>query len=141
MNPADNLELAKVLHTLPKKAPEEAAIRGACGRAYYAAFGVARDVLMAARFQFDGGDGDHRRVIDLLKASTDVDLAGTAMLLDQLRTTRNSADYDVGRVPVRGVPFSKDRSNKAILYGHQVIADVQRVAQTDPRLFIPPTVA
>ena len=141
MNPSDNLELAKFLHKRPKGPPEEATIRGACGRAYYAAFGAARDVLMAVPFRFAGTDEDHRRVVTLLKLSANQDVATAGSLLDQLRSTRNSADYDVGSVPVRGAPFEPRRSQMALVLAAGVIDGVERVQKVDRRLYIPPTVS
>jgi uncharacterized protein (UPF0332 family) len=66
MDPENNLHLARVLAQVPRGAPEEASFRGACGRAYYAAFAIARDLLLSAKLHV-GADGSiHKAVIRLL---------------------------------------------------------------------------
>jgi uncharacterized protein (UPF0332 family) len=131
------LALAKHLDGCPKPVPVETSIRGACGRAYYAAFGVARDVLLAVPFTMSQSGDDHRRIVQLMKNSTDVEVATAGSLLDSLRTTRNSADYEVGRVPVRGTPFTSKRSQVALLQAHGIIAALEGAARNDNRLSIP----
>lgn len=140
MNPADNLSLAQFLSKPPKGPPEEAALRGACGRAYYAAFATARDALIAVNFTFTNTGQDHKRVVDVLKASTDPDVATAASVLDQLRKTRNSSDYDVGLVPVRRGGFDSKRTGVTVALALGVIQDIKRVSSADPRLKIPTSV-
>ena len=139
MDPRDNVLLAQVLHQRPKGAPLEASVRAACGRAYYAAFVVVRDALQDAKFVFDYSDKDHQRAITLLKVSGDTDVAAAAMLLDQLRATRNRADYRVGKSPNKGSPFDEKVSQKYILFASQVITSIEGAQKKDRRLFIPLT--
>lgn len=141
MNPTYNLDLAKFLGEPPTGPQPEASVRGSCGRAYYAAFGVVRDALMAARIKLRHNDDDHRLIISILKQSADGDVAAAAGLLDQLRDTRNSADYEVGRVPVKGTPFTTKRSQTSVLLATSVIEEIERAVKRDKRLSIPPTVA
>lgn len=140
MNPQENLTLAKFLDSKPKNAPPEASLRGACGRAYYAAFVVARDILETARFSVSGGPTSvHKRVLSLLGQSVDAEVLTAAGLLDQLRALRGDADYHVGSRTRRA--FSHLDSQRAILLSHQTIATFEATATKSPRLFIPPDVA
>lgn len=114
MNPADNFELAKILQKPPKGAPPEAAFRGSCGRAYYYAFASVREVLLAAKFNVPKNGTGHGVIISLLKKSQEKDIQAAGGLLDQLRVTRNSADYDVGSIKAGSRPRdSQARSRTA----------------------------
>lgn len=140
MDPADNLDLARFLSARPKGAPEEASIRGSCGRAYYAAFGVARDALLAAKlFKSTGASADHAAIISLLKKSANPGIQISGGLLDQLRNTRNSSDYDVGLVPLRAgqVPFVPLVSQMAVVLGQQITDEIENLKPTKPKLEIP----
>src|SRR4051812_44162291 len=109
----------------PRGAHEEASFRSACGRAYYAAFTVARDALLQAKFAMSGTGDDHRRVITLLKGSTSDDVRTAASQLDSLRTTRNSSDYEVGLVLVKGKAFEKTRAQMAVLQASSIIGAIE----------------
>jgi hypothetical protein len=137
VNPADNLELAKFLEKQPKKAPPEASLRGACGRAYYCAFATARDHLAAQKFAVPSDGQGHSKVIELLKSSTDAGIQTAGSLLLQLRTTRNSADYDVGSIKPRGNPFTAYRAQVAIGQAASIISAIDELGKTAPRLGIP----
>lgn len=137
MNPADNVELAKFLARPPPQPPEEASFRAACGRAYYAAHAVARDVLHRARFRLPKSGEAHGEVVSLLKSSRISDVQAAGGLLDQLRATRKSADYHVGDVPVAGSSFEKRRADVALMQATSIIATVSKYAQADRSLGIP----
>lgn len=137
MNPADNLALAQFLEKPPKSAPPEAAIRGSCGRSYYYAFAAVRDVLLAAKFSVPRDGTGHSVVITLLKNSADADIRAAGGVLDQLRTTRNSADYDVGSIAPKGIPFSKYRAQVSIAQAGSVVSAVEEARKASPRLGIP----
>src|SRR2546427_3468235 len=124
MNPHENLALAKFLGSNPKSAPVEASLRGACGRAYYAAFAVVRDILEAAAFLITGGPiSVHKRVLILLNQSSDPDVLAAAGLLDQLRDLRGKADYDVGNRTKR--MFVSVDSQRAVLLSYQTITTLE----------------
>ncbi|HYU51969.1 MAG TPA: hypothetical protein VEK37_03460 [Gemmatimonadaceae bacterium] len=115
-------------------APKEASTRGACGRAYYAAFIVARDLLVKAKFPFQPR-GVHQRVADLLRQSTDKDVKARNLDLDQLRNLREQSDYEVGDKTKKG--FAAGDSQRAILLSNTIITSFQTAAKKDSRLFIP----
>ena len=140
MNPRDNVDLSKALSARVKGLPEEAGLRCSCGRAYYGAFGYARDALMSAKLKMFGDGQDHKRVSSLLKQSTDPGVKTAGGLLDQLRKTRNSADYDVGAVPLRAGPFNPVRAGTAVVLATTVVGEIDRILKTDKRLAIPTSV-
>ena len=137
MDPKDNFTLAQFLEKRPKGAPPEAAIRGACGRAYYCAFASVRECLLKAKFVVPKDAQAHSLIIRLLKSSTDTSVQGAGGVLDQLRVTRNSADYDVGSIKPAGTPFIPYRAQVAIAQASTVIAAVNGATKNDPRLGIP----
>jgi hypothetical protein len=134
VNPADSLELAKFLDNLKSGPPREAAIRGACGRAYYAAFGVIRDALLAVPISVPKDGTAHGLIIKALKNSASPDVAAVGSLLDQLRERRNRADYRVGSLAQQ--PFTDRDSQVAVALAYQSITDIRRLAKTDRRLGI-----
>jgi hypothetical protein len=136
MDPRDNVDLAVFLSRRPQKAPPEAALRGACGRAYYAAFIVARDALERAG-QLRGSDSLHGLVPNLLKTSSNKALQDAGSLLGSLRVTRNSADYEAGMRAVRGRPFDTLRAVSAISQAQTIIGSIEAVARSDTRLGLP----
>jgi len=133
VDPIDNLDLAKFLEKLKTGPPDEAKQRAACGRAYYAAFGVVRDLLLAIPLSVPRDGTAHGHIISALKRSTRAEVAAVGGLLDQLRTTRNRADYHVGTV--RPIPVFTNRDSQfAILFSSQIINDIEGVAKVDRRL-------
>ena len=73
---------------------DEAALRSAVSRAYYAAFGKARALLMAEGVPLVSDATDHARVWEAFRSSSDdvryyIGVDGMA-----LRNNRNRADYD-----------------------------------------------
>ena len=138
MDPLKNFELARELHAEARGALEEARLRGACGRAYYAAFCFARDLLLAARIDVPTDGSAHGRVVELLKRrSINVQVQVAGGLIETLRTSRNSADYQVGRIALRGAPFDRRRLGIAIARANAVIDSLAKEARADPRLGIP----
>jgi uncharacterized protein (UPF0332 family) len=89
----DYLKLAIAL----RDGPTEAEWRSASSRAYYAAFHVARRLLLGLRFTVPRADRAHAYLwLRLANAGhPDVDLAGNR--LNHLRGERNAADYDEHR--------------------------------------------
>src|ERR1044072_1588202 len=127
MNPENNLQLARVLVQVPRGAPEEASFRSACGRAYYAAFGTVRDLLLSARLHISADGSAHGAVIRLLKKSADPDVWAAGVSLELLRQVRNSADYDVGLRSSFGGRFDRRRAQLAVASA-RTIADTIRKA-------------
>jgi hypothetical protein len=132
MDPRDNVALAVFLSNRPQKAPIEAALRGACGRAYYAAFVVARDALERAGQRLD--EGAHRLVPNLLKTSSVTALQEAGSMLGSLRLTRNSADYETGMRAVKARPFDSLRVVRAIKQAEEIILSVETAEKADKRL-------
>ena len=95
---------------------------------------MARELLTTAGFTFSGDGREHQQVIDLMKRSSLPDVKAAAQQLQQLRTTRQSADYDVGSRPLRGKPFDDTRATHALLLGHSIVTTLQRIAKQDRRL-------
>ena len=84
-----------------------------------------------------GKGSDHGRVISLLQRSADVNIQTVGSMLHQLHDTRKSADYDVGRVKLRGGSFNPLRSQMAVLMATKIIEEVAKAEKADRRLFIP----
>jgi uncharacterized protein (UPF0332 family) len=86
------LVLAKRL--ISEGSTDEAALRSAVSRAYYASFNIAAQVLVAKRkLALTGLGEDHARVINYFLASTDAKQHSIGILLKRLRDDRNKADY------------------------------------------------
>jgi hypothetical protein len=136
MDPRSNLDLAQFLAKRPKNAPEEASLRGATGRAYYAAFAIARDALRNGGFSISFSADAHSRVVSLMKSSSDVDVGAAGGLLEDLRINRNHADYDVGSQAVRGGLFSPARTQYDLGRAAMIIDAVAEAQKKDPRLGI-----
>lgn len=135
MNPESNLDLAKALVRPPRDAPEEASFRAACGRAYYAAFAVARDLLASARIRITSDGSVHETVIGLLRESADDDIRAAGVELHRLRRIRNSADYDVGLRSKEA--FDRRQTQLALALGAVIIHTIKKTSASDPRLGIP----
>jgi uncharacterized protein (UPF0332 family) len=137
VHPEKNIDLARVLAEVPRGAPEEASFRGACGRAYYAAFAVARDLLLSAGFRVDADGSAHVRVVEVLRESTHPLVRSAGGSLDALRRMRNSADYDVGlRATAAGV-FDRLRAQLAVARARTIVDTIRKASASDPRLGIP----
>ena len=90
----------------------EAAARTAIGRYYYGVFLKSRDSLTHDNLltpRFD--DSDHRAVMTALHQNKR-SAAGTA--LDNLRRTRNRADYDTGKFDPLDTSAAKVRAGEVI---------------------------
>ncbi|MGF1457478.1 MAG: hypothetical protein ACFBSG_00470 [Leptolyngbyaceae cyanobacterium] len=73
-----------------EKAISEAKARSCISRAYYAAFCTARNQLQIQ----SKAAAVHGEVIKQLNDSCDADLVAAGILLQRLRSQRNTADYD-----------------------------------------------
>lgn len=119
---------------MPRGAFPEAAFRGACSRAYYCAFVVARD-LLDPRHHFGYARSVHKDVIRLLKRSQNQAVRAAGGELDELRQRRNWSDYDLGsRSPKQ--PVDQFLSVAAIAQSDAIVEDLTTCAATDPTLGI-----
>lgn len=102
---------------------QEAYIRSAVSRAYYAAFGRAKRFAESKLgFKAKQGASDHKELRDCLKHNS---YAGEAGWLDDLRHWRNSCDYD------ESPPESKDvrtMCGQALDHANNVLQRLQPVA-------------
>lgn len=101
MQGKDFLEVAKTLI----RSKFEASLRSAISRAYYALFNSAAQFLMDLGFSIDKGPGVHGTIRDRFYHSGTEQLIDFAQTLDELRTRRNKADYDM---------ISKEFQNQAM---------------------------
>jgi len=93
MNGRDFLILANTL----AGGATEAEWRSSVSRAYYAAFHVARDLLLACGFTAPRGDQAHSYLWLRLSNATAPDVENAGRELQTLRRDRNRADYDLTR--------------------------------------------
>jgi uncharacterized protein (UPF0332 family) len=137
LKPEDNLELARFLSGPPRGVPEEASLRGASGRAYYAAFIFARDLLLGAGFWLPRDGKVHKAVVALLKLSVDDDIRGAAAALERLREFRNKADYALGLRASAKTRFDTTQTRLAVVAAISIIEQLRRTRREDRRLRIP----
>ena len=110
---ADYLKLAEALTRDPASpGPEEASLRTAISRAYYAAYRSA-STLAAGRGEIipTGLASDHGLVINHFRNATDPVRQKIGASLSRLRGNRNKADYDD---VFRGQPADTARSSIAL---------------------------
>lgn len=91
MTPDDLLRHAREL----VEGPDEVYWRNAVGRAYFAAFHAARDLLRACGFDVPRDETAHRYLAERLRHCGLTHLEQAARELAGLRRDRNRADYDV----------------------------------------------
>jgi uncharacterized protein (UPF0332 family) len=94
-----------------------AADRSAISRAYYAALNVAADVLSSIGHSPGKGDSKHKRLVIYLQQSGDAKLDNVGRSIDELRSKRNSADYDMRDTRVEmlsNARFAAERARQAI---------------------------
>ena len=137
MDPLLFLETSRFLADAPKGPPAEASYRTAFGRAYYAVFGYARNLLAQRGFTFSGGSDEHQQLIAYLKKSGLLQVQAAGLQLDDLREKRNSADYDVGSARVRRGPFDNWQAVLAVAQAQKILEAVDTAAKSDRRLKIP----
>jgi uncharacterized protein (UPF0332 family) len=91
MNPRDFLNLADAL----AMGTEEAEWRSAASRAYYATFHVARQLLQGCGFAVPRADQAHSYLGQRLSNCGHPDVEEAGESLNEMRTRRNKADYDL----------------------------------------------
>ena len=103
---SEYLDLAQELTRESLSSPlREAMFRSAISRAYYAAFGQARNRLVTIEGEeIPRGVNTHQHVINTFEDSNDSRRRTIGHLLHHLRSTRNAADYEsIFRRDLRGV--------------------------------------
>jgi len=95
--PFDWTELLRIAEELAERRDDEAALRTAVGRAYYAVFGVARRRLLAAGIRLPPGGLAHRAVWDALHNLPSSPARRAAQGGRRLLRQRTRADYDSTR--------------------------------------------
>jgi uncharacterized protein (UPF0332 family) len=79
--------------------------RSAVSRAYFAAFHTARDLLIQCGFQVPQADRAHAYLWRRLSNSQHPDVVNAGLDFQDLRRTRNWADYDLGRFFAQSIAF------------------------------------
>lgn len=92
MEPIAFLELA---HSLANQADNEAAFRTSVSRSYYALFNLLNEFLVANKFSIPKAAKAHDTVYLYLHNSGIKGVCDVAKNLDDLRTDRNKADYEL----------------------------------------------
>ena len=91
MDPKDFLRVANTL----AESDEAAELRSAVSRAYYAAFHVARKLLVDMGFQISKGPGAHGDVCKYLGNAGNPTVEHAGSNIGDLKGWRNQADYDL----------------------------------------------
>jgi uncharacterized protein (UPF0332 family) len=107
------LQLAGVL---PGATLEEAALRTAISRAYYAAFHKARQSFLGQSYIFPQRRDTHEEVIFAIERSETVQARRAAIHLRNLKDLRHRADYDDTEFP-----RLRDNSQLALRYAREVL--------------------
>jgi hypothetical protein len=108
-------------------APEEACCRAAISRAYYAAYGMARNHARDhEQLSLQRTGGDHQRVLLHYRRRPDRFHQGVAELLFRLRRQRNQADYN------DQMPTAVASAHVALRRARQVLAALEALPTRDP---------
>lgn len=112
----DYLTLADSLVSAPAApGPQEAALRTAISRAYYAAFCSARNLTRnRGEFVSTGAASDHELIAVYFRGSTDPTRQRIGVDLGRLRKYRNNADYDD---QLAGDPLARAKLSVATAHG------------------------
>ena len=105
------------------KAPGSAACLSAISRAYYAALYRADQTLAVLGVSCGKGPQKHGLAVRFLHATDDPDLKKGSRTLDDLRTQRTKADYDMSDVSVEKVSQAK----KALGFAKDIIDCLEAV--------------
>ena len=114
----DYLTLADSLVSAPAAlGPQEAALRAAISRAYYAAFCSARNLVRSqGEIAPSGAASDHELIAIHFRGSTDPTRRRIGADLGRLRKYRNNADYDDR---LAGDPLS--RAKLSVATAHSIL--------------------
>ena len=91
MDARDFLKLATELSQRGRAAD----LRAAVGRAYYAVFNFAAEMLRGWKIPVTRNAGGHGEILRYLSNSGDAELHRVQLELGRLRAQRNAADYDL----------------------------------------------
>jgi uncharacterized protein (UPF0332 family) len=120
MNPREILELADELSTGDKEAQWRAAI----SRAYFAAFRVARQLLLKLGFRVPLDEQAHRYLWKRLANCGHIDVIRAGNNLSWLRKQRNWADYDLER------PLNQATAMDEVLNADQIVELLENVTSS-----------
>jgi len=109
--------------------PGPAACRTVIGRAYYAALNRVDAVLAGWGIPFGKGPQKHGLAVRYLRAANDPDLKAASTDLDELKTLRNRADYDMNDVGIENVAQAK----RSLEYAKEVMDYLQAVESDSAR--------
>ena len=118
MDPIEFHDLSKTL----VQGSTAAEIRSAVSRAYYAAFHVAAGILREMGFSISTAARGHADVTDRLMGSGHDDVVRIGRDIQDLRTMRNKADYDL----VSTHPDEPRRAKIVVTQVGQIITDLQQ---------------
>ena len=93
----------------------EAEWRSACSRGYYAAFHVARLLVLGLGFRVPQADRAHGYLWLRLSNSGVAEVKNAGSLLNDLRRERNRADYDDHRTITRGMAIQNVRFAEEVI--------------------------
>ena len=123
----DLLKLAEVLC----RGTTEAEWRCSVGRAYYAAFHQARDLLQTLGFQIPRAELVHAFLWKRLQSCGPSAVGTAGSKLHQLRSLRNRADYDVTIAFVQNDAIAAVETSRQILDAFETLAPADRQAALD----------
>ncbi len=128
MDPRDFNQIAiDIIVRRPPTGP--AAYRSAISRAYYGALNVAANALDGIGHSPGKGDSKHKKLVIYLEQTGDAALERAGDSIDELRTMRNRADYDMKDITVETFALARDMvesARKAIEILDQFAADPAR---------------
>ena len=121
IRPRDALHLAETLC----RGASETEWRCAVGRAYYAAFHQARYLLQVLGFQIPRAELVHAFLWKRLRSCGNSSVGTAGSKLQQLRSLRNRADYEVA------FDFSKNDAIAAVETSRQILDALETLTLTD----------
>lgn len=121
---ADYLTVANTLNA----AGDEASLRAAVSRAYYAVFGEAKEAAETEKGQDFPTGSIHEAIINYYDGSPDTDRKLFASNLKRLKNSRVRADYF--RTKTVDVRFA----NQAIADANQLLSDLNALRKSEPSL-------
>ena len=125
MDPKDFLRVANNL----AKSDKAAELRSAVSRAYYAAFHVARKLLIDMGFEISKGPGAHGDVCKYLGNAGNPSVEHAGSNIGDLKGWRNQADYDLDLVEHE----NSGSVQKIDLITEQIIEDLERCCNGSDR--------
>jgi hypothetical protein len=128
MDPAEFYVLAMRIVT-GGPAPGPAECRTAIGRAYYAALNRADETLARWGTSCSKGPQKHGLAVRFLHAANDPDLMTASTALNDLKTLRNRADYDMNDTSVE----SAYQAKVALTFAKLVMDHLEAVDTDPPR--------